>query len=483
MATLATLRAAADENEAKYIKALAGRGGPSAPLDVGLNEVRAALPAGSVLVAFAAIEDYDKVEWLTAFVARAGDARIDRVEFGKSDSLRTIIDAWRQQLAISPGSNSAGQRRAERDSRRPGEGVRRMIWDRVEPLTARATSVFIVADGPIIDLPFHALPVDGDAYLVERGPLLRILDAERDILIPPRTAPATTLLALGDPDFSAGGDGVTVAATSDMGFGLRSADPCASALPTRFTSLPGTRDEAREIATTWSHDQARTSVVLLGSDASEVRFKQLAPQAAIVHLATHGVVIGDRCGEVASAASTRGVGGVTALEATDKKGATNKNLAAPATTTQTPPESSPWMGRRVWLALAAADHALTAPREGDDGVLTAEEIVTLNLTDTDWVVLSACHSGVAESWTREGALGMRRAFATAGARSVIASQWAVEDAATAEWMRALYRVRTGGEARAAAALQATNREILNERRRTKRTTHPFYWAAFAASGQ
>jgi CHAT domain-containing protein len=140
------------------------------------------------------------------------------------------------------------------------------------------------------------------------------------------------------------------------------------------------------------------------------------------------------------------------------------------------------MGRRVWIALAAADQARNADRDDNDGLLTAEEITTLNLTGTDWVVLSACHSALAESWTREGVLGMRRAFLLAGVRSVIASQWAVEDEATAEWMRELYRVRAAGEERAAAALQATCRSMLGGRRRSGRTTHPFYWAGFIATG-
>ena len=51
-------------------------------------------------------------------------------------------------------------------------------------------------------------------------------------------------------------------------------------------------------------------------------------------------------------------------------------------------------------------------------LLTAEEVSTLDLAGTDWVVLSACHSGVGEAWAREGQLGMRRAFHLAGARTV-----------------------------------------------------------------
>ena len=144
---------------------------------------------------------------------------------------------------------------------------------------------------------------------------------------------------------------------------------------------------------------------------------------------------------------------------------------------------SPWLGRRVWLALAGANHAQEAGDSDNDGLLTADEVVTLELTGTDWVVLSACHSGLAPSWSGEGALGMRRAFLLAGARSVIASQWALDDEATVDWMRTLYEVRARGESSAAAAVQATCRRVLAARRRDREPTHPFYWAAFTASGE
>jgi CHAT domain-containing protein len=141
------------------------------------------------------------------------------------------------------------------------------------------------------------------------------------------------------------------------------------------------------------------------------------------------------------------------------------------------------MGRRVWLALAGANHARAHVEDENEGLLTAEEVLTLDLEGTDWVVLSACHSGIAETWSREGTLGMRRAFDLAGARTVIASAWAVEDNSTREWMAALYAARTAGAPTAAQALESASRTVLAARRAAERSTHPFYWAAFAASGE
>jgi len=139
------------------------------------------------------------------------------------------------------------------------------------------------------------------------------------------------------------------------------------------------------------------------------------------------------------------------------------------------------LGHRVWIALAGANHALTDARDENEGLLTAEEVATLDLSGTDWVVLSACHSGLGEAWSVEGQLGMRRAFHLAGARAVVASQWAVLDDAAREWMTALYTAREHGLP-AGGAVRAACREALGKLRRAGRSTHPFYWAGFEATG-
>jgi CHAT domain-containing protein len=141
------------------------------------------------------------------------------------------------------------------------------------------------------------------------------------------------------------------------------------------------------------------------------------------------------------------------------------------------------MPRRVWLVFAGASDSARATGDENDGLLTAEEVVTLDLRGVEWVVLSACHSGAGETWPHEEALGMRRAFHLAGARSVIASGWSVDDASTREWMKALYVSRAAEGVSAAGAIRAASRTVLEQRRREHRSTHPFYWAAFTASGE
>jgi CHAT domain-containing protein len=78
---------------------------------------------------------------------------------------------------------------------------------------------------------------------------------------------------------------------------------------------------------------------------------------------------------------------------------------------------------------------------------------------------------------------MRRAFDLAGARTVIAGQWALEDQAAREWMTALYGARARGEVKAAIAVESASRVVLAARRVERRSTHPFYWASFSATGR
>ena len=96
----------------------------------------------------------------------------------------------------------------------------------------------------------------------------------------------------------------------------------------------------------------------------------------------------------------------------------------------------------------------------------------------DLVTLSACQSALGELVTGEGMVGLSRAFFYAGAPSVVASLWNVNDEASAELMRHFYRGLRRGLTKAEALRQARL-----ELRREPRYSHPYFWAPFVLVGR
>jgi len=134
------------------------------------------------------------------------------------------------------------------------------------------------------------------------------------------------------------------------------------------------------------------------------------------------------------------------------------------------------------LAFAGANRRGAATADEDDGILTAEEVAGLDLTGLDWAVLSACDTGLGVVRVGEGVLGLRRAFQTAGARTVIMSVWSVEDRSTRQWMHALYQARFERGLDTADAVRQAALSTLRARRSATGSGHPFFWAGFVAAG-
>lgn len=113
-----------------------------------------------------------------------------------------------------------------------------------------------------------------------------------------------------------------------------------------------------------------------------------------------------------------------------------------------------------------------------DGFLRLNRIYDLNLP-ADLVVLSSCNSALGKNVRAEGLVGLTRGFMYAGAIRIIASLWKVDDSATAEFMKILYRKMLKEGKTPAAALRATQFEMSAHRR----WHSPYYWAAFALQGE
>ena len=114
------------------------------------------------------------------------------------------------------------------------------------------------------------------------------------------------------------------------------------------------------------------------------------------------------------------------------------------------------------------------PKE-EDCIMKMSDIQAVKLR-ARLVVLSCCHSGQGEV-SSEGVVGMARAFLFAGARSVLATLWAIDDEATMMFMKSFYQQLGSGES-ASVALQRAMKCL----RDSHDYSAPKYWAPFVLMG-
>ena len=395
----------------------------------GFAEVAAALPARSALVAFAQFTPLppDRRVLTGAFILWRDE--VNFVPLGQVSDIEKAIGAWRAEIereAKAPGRRTAAN---ERTARAAGEQLRKLIWD---PLRARfegAERIFVVPEGSLHLVNLAALPARGGRYLAETGPLVHLLNTERDLLASGASLSSGNLLAVGDPDF---GSAASLKQPPPRG--------CADPRGQPFARLPASRAEVQEILRAWQR-AGSAGKTLEGPAATEEQFKLNAAGNRVLHLATHGFFYEAECG-------ARSAAGPLALSGIALAGANRR------------PQSS----------------------DVEDGILTAEEISLLNLDGVEWAVLSGCDTGLGRVKTGEGVFGLRRAFQLAGAATVIMSLWPVEDQSARAWMLALYQARLVRRFGTAEAVRAASLAELRRLRTQGKSAHPLYWGGFVAAG-
>ncbi|MCX5794298.1 MAG: CHAT domain-containing protein [Elusimicrobia bacterium] len=118
---------------------------------------------------------------------------------------------------------------------------------------------------------------------------------------------------------------------------------------------------------------------------------------------------------------------------------------------------------------------LLAPTAADAGRLSALDIFKLRFKGSA-VVLSACKTALGRSATGSEIVGLNRSFLYAGAPSVLATLWSIDDKATAELMGSLYAGLEKKEG-LAESLRLAQLEMV------RKGLAPYFWAAFLVTGR
>jgi CHAT domain-containing protein/tetratricopeptide (TPR) repeat protein len=113
------------------------------------------------------------------------------------------------------------------------------------------------------------------------------------------------------------------------------------------------------------------------------------------------------------------------------------------------------------------------------GWLTTLEVFNLRL-NAELVALSACQTGRSVVGGGDELFGLMRAFLAAGAASLVATFWTVEDRSTARLMQRFYERLVQGESRGAALRQAQLQFLRDDQ--NEGYSHPYFWAPFFLVG-
>lgn len=403
------------------------------------------------------------------------------IHLGEAEPIDSAVTSWREELLgeelRAPARRPAGQPAA--DDGQDGT-LRALVWEKIAPHLAGCKAVVLIPEGPLARVPWAALPgKKPGTFLVEEYAVATATSGQQVYALLTQPAPGgQDLLLVAGVDYDR-----RLAAAPGKQLAFRGPPAADNARPA-WRDLPGTAVEARLVADQWrggpgrQEDKAVLKLLERGQ-ASAAAVREALPGARYVHLATHGFFAHRKF----RSAFRHDVEREGLLPGTLDTGMRRATVTG----------RSPMILSGLVLAGANRPPRLEPQSRTVEanGILTAEEVANADLGGTELVVLSACHTGVGEVAGGEGVFGLQRAFGLAGARTVVASLWKIDDSATQALMGELYKNLWGRKLGKLEALRQAQLALLRrydpEGRRLG-ATHlegvlpPLYWAAFTLSG-
>ncbi|MCE9548030.1 MAG: CHAT domain-containing protein [Planctomycetia bacterium] len=403
--TLNMRKEALEQQRAVYSSKLHGD-----PHDATVAEVQQVLPKATALIDILQYthtsfkKTNDKVEMFPsqrylAFVVRR-DEMVTPIDLGDVPPIASAVAAWRKTRGFRPDPGKTDWSATVGD----------LLWPRLSPHVKDCDTLLISPDGVLSQLAWNVLPGrTAGSYLIEDyaigmvpvPQLLPAIEAVRRDDTRVDNASQESFLLVGDIDYNASRSEKESELTHSAG-------------PFHFSALGGTAGEMQALSGFFRQQYPQGRLTQLRkSDATEEALWREAPRHRWLHIATHGFF------------------------------APQNIRSAIATQQRMDPASRERQGVSIYqvndlngLALAGANGAAAA--NGDDGIVTAAELATMDLHNVQLCVLSGCETGLGEAQGGEGAFGMQRALQTAGVRATVGSLWTVPDAKTSLLMQRFY---------------------------------------------
>jgi CHAT domain-containing protein len=298
-------------------------------------------------------------------------------------------------------------------------------WKAIDEATAGKTKLYLSLDGVYNQISINTLQKSTGKYVVEERTLVFLTNL-KDLTKPKSSSNITNkdITLVANPDYGTEG---------------------------KIPALPGTKAEADAVGKIAIAKGYKVNKVM-GKEAHEGVIKALTQSPHILHIATHGFFIPD----------VDRVEGGKLFGIDIEKAKQNPML-------------------RSGLMFADAEKALktdnSSPelRTDNNGILTAYELMTLPLDNTDIAIMSACETGLGDVKAGEGVYGLQRAAQLAGVKNLIMSLWTVSDAATQKLMTLFYQNYTGNN-----KSEAFNKAMLQLKAEYK---EPYFWGAFVLIGE
>jgi len=456
-AELTDLSLRRDRLERDASRRLAQRGVAVQPVEAdGLSE---ALGPGDVAVGYRRVphwvEDEESRRWkvdtdhLIAHVLVA-DGTLTRVDLGPASEIEEIAAAWRAALGAPLLRGATLAVNGVSLEQAAGESLRERILDPVLDAAGEdGTRVFVCADDLLFLVPLDALPDGGRAAESGSdepdrvGDRLRIVNEVSFARLLAPAGPvkgAPSLLAFGGVDYDAEGavpeglsgssapiearDGPSSASENgasrvDEESGDADSEGAAtsrSAMPERFQKLLQARYEAEATADLFEEAFEIEPSLLTRKKTTKAALFESAAGKRYLHLATHGWFAPE---------SVRSTEDAQPAENGFARMGIEERVSGLAPMTL------------CGLALAGANNGRDSLGRVP-GILTAEELCSLDLSQCELAVLSACETNVGIRRAGQGIQSLQSALYAAGARTSITSLWKVDDAATRRLMEVFY---------------------------------------------